>query len=523
MMEIVTTDVLVIGGGAAAIRAACEAAGLGVKVDLVDKGKTGESGSSPTSLGGFSALLDSTDTSEKFFQDWLRVGGYICEQNVVWEAISRSREVVEKTQELGMAFLKNPDGSLSLARRAGHSIPRGLQLARLSGPGRINPVNVIREIAEKRGVRFHENVMVTRLFQEDGCIAGAFGISSHNNSIVFQAGAVVLAAGGANRLYPCVADGIQDTVCRTTGDAFSLAYYIGSPLIDMEFAQFRDSPPLGPIYGGVYLNASGERFMEKYDPKALERAPRYLVASAVYREIIEGRGPVICDAASLGERALGVSDYSKKSGPIEITIQFQRLMGGVHVNDKAETRIKGFFAAGESAGGIHGGDRMQGNAFLETQVFGAAAGKNAAALVNNSKNKLILRAQVIDEEKRIGNIRGNEDPAAFAREVQKIMWENVGVVREKAHLQQALSKFEEIKERHLPRLSDKDIFGALEAANLLLTSEMVTRAALAREETRCTHNRLDFPATSKDWLKHVCITVQSGGGMTVSTIPITLR
>jgi fumarate reductase (CoM/CoB) subunit A len=277
-METINTDVLVIGGGGAAVRAAIEAAGAGVKVDLVDKGEVGKSGSSPRALVGFAANFGKDDSDKLFFQDWLKASGNICDQNLVWGAVTRSREAVEELEAMGVKFMRNPDGSLFLSRRAGHSVARGL-MTQSEGPEHANIVKALRAEAEKRGVHLREGIMITRLFKKNGRVIGAAGVNRKGELSVFSAGAVVLAAGGANRLYPNVADGIEDPMYRTTGDAFSLAFYAGAPLIDMEFAQFRDSPPAGAIYGAKYLNALGERFMEKYDPVALEKAPRYAALS----------------------------------------------------------------------------------------------------------------------------------------------------------------------------------------------------------------------------------------------------
>ena len=268
-METVNTDVLVIGGGSAAIRAAIEAAKAGVKCDIVDKGKVGESGSSPRALVGFAADFGKDDSDELFFQDWLRASGNVCDANLVWEAVTRSRQTVQELEEMGLKFMRNPDGSLFLSKRAGHSVARGL-MTESEGPGHTNIVKVLRVEAEKRGVNFHEGILVTHLFKQNGRVIGASGVNRKGAMSAFSARAVVLAAGGANRLYENVADGITEPQYRTTGDAFSLAFNAGAPLIDMEFTQFRDSPPAGAIYGAKYLNNRGERFMEKVDPVMLD-------------------------------------------------------------------------------------------------------------------------------------------------------------------------------------------------------------------------------------------------------------
>jgi succinate dehydrogenase/fumarate reductase flavoprotein subunit len=195
--------------------------------------------------------------------------------------------------------------------------------------------------------------MIAELLKSDDCIVEAIGVTRNGEVLDFSAKAVVLADGGANRLYPFVADGIQEDKYRTTGDSFALAFAVNAPLRDMEFAQFRDSPPAAPIYGGKYINALGERFMERYDPIGLEKAPRNVMVGAIYKEMIEGRGPIKWDVADSNIEELKVPlgrEFASK-GAAEITLQFQRLVGGARINEKAETQIKGLFAAGESAGG----------------------------------------------------------------------------------------------------------------------------------------------------------------------------
>jgi len=521
MLETITTDVLVIGGGAAAGRAAVEAAASGLRVDLVDKGTFSDSGSSTQCLGGMATTFNQEDDSpERFSEDWIRCGGYINDQNLVEEIIAQAQEAVEGLEAIGVEFFRNPDGSRSLHKRVSHSTAR-VQMVKVRAPASGHVIAVLRREAEKRGCHIHDGIMITRLLQQDSQVRGAVGISPKRNFFVFNAQAVVLAAGGANRLYPNVAFPIVDPKYRTTGDGFCLAFGAGAPLIDMEFTQFRESPPRVALFGGRYVNALGKRFMEEYEPQALERVPRYRMVEAVYREITAGRGPIMWEGSGVkeGEAPTWLVQRVPDHGRQEITIDFQRILGGAHINERAETPIPGLFAAGESSGGVHGGDRGQGNAFLETQVFGVNAGRNAAALALNTKRREIHPAQVHEEEARIARIGGDVDPAEVTDIVHKTMWEQVGVVRDRSGLLDAVAKFEQLRKETVPRLSGDDIFTAQEAANLLLTAEMVARAALSREETRKTQIRNDYPAADDTWLKHVCIT-NRGSEIAISTVPV---
>jgi len=287
----------------------------------------------------------------------------------------------------------------------------------------------------------------------------------------------------------------------------------------MEFTQFRESPPGAAKFGGIYINVLGERFMERYDPVALEKAPRARVVQAIYTEMMAGRGPIKWEVGGIPKEEMANVTWVAKSAAekyIDVGIDFQRMLGGTRINEQAETAITGLFAAGEASGGVQGAGRMQGAAFLETQVFGTIAGKNAAAFALNSKLESITESQVHDDT----SIKGTINPADIIQKVHETMWKQVGIVRNKADLEKAIAIFEEIKTESLPKIDGDDIFTALEAANLLLTGELVAKAALAREESRGAHIRSDYSERDDEkWLKHVCLT-QEHGKPKVSTIPI---
>lgn len=283
-----------------------------------------------------------------------------------------------------------------------------------------NIVALLRAEAERREVHIHEGIMITKLLQRNGRVIGAIGVFGNGELCIFSAKAVILAAGGANRLYPHIDIDISDPKYRTTGDSFSLAFTAGAFLIDMEFAQFRDYPPGVARFGGKYLNVLSERFMERYDPEASEKAPRAKVVQALYREIKAGHGPIIWDMEGVREEERGMSLVKRFAGQrqVEVTIDFQRLLGGARINERAETDVAGLFAAGESSGGIHGAGRMQANSFLETQAFGAIAGSNAAALALATERRDIDWGQVNEEKARIACTSGNVDPSEVTNEVR---------------------------------------------------------------------------------------------------------
>lgn len=522
MPQEILTDVLVIGGGSAATRAALEAAAAGRTVALVDKGEVGSSGSSPHALVGFSVpMLDEADTPDLFVEDWANASGGICDRDLVAQCAIHGRDLAHDMEKRGVEFIRNADGSWFISKRAGHSVRRTLMAQGLGKGVHANVIAPMREAMVQAGVTLHENIMVTRLLLTDGRIAGAYALRADGTPLIFRAKAVVLASGGVNRLYTTLCEEVTDHECRTTGDSYSLAFHAGAPLIDMEFVQFRDSPPAGPIYGAAYVNALGERIMEKYDPENLECAPRYMMARAVYTETFEGRGPVVWHVeegqVSRSRAPVGVFEAGQV---VPITLMFQRLTGGARIDVNAATAIPGLFAAGEASGGIHGGDRMQGCGFLETQTFGAIAGRSAADYAARNDMEALAPDAIATEETRLAPRAGSHAPAALFARVQTIMWEQAGVVSNRETLLDALSQLEEISRLAANELDDADILAAEELRNLTLTARLVATAKLAREETRSGHGRTDFPETSPHWVKHVRLAQAASDTIAVDTIPV---
>ena len=208
---------------------------------------------------------------------------------------------------------------------------------------------------------------------------------------------------------------------------------------------------------------------------------------------------------------------------IKLGIEFQRLLGGVRINERGETDVPHLYSAGESSGGVHGADRMQGNAFLETQIFGARAGNYAAKLALRTGDADIDMRQVEEEKARIKGINGDIRPSHITKEIQKMMWEEVGIIRSAASLLKATAVISRLKREQIPKLSRKNIFSAVECMNMLLTAEMIIHAALKREESRGSHRCKDFPSQNDaDWQKHIAIQ-NVDGEIAVTTIPVGQR
>ncbi|HWW63725.1 MAG TPA: FAD-dependent oxidoreductase [Sphingomonadaceae bacterium] len=522
MADNLTTDVLVIGGGSAATRAALEAAEAGAKVLLVDKGEVGESGSSPHALVGFSVpLLDDADSSELFIDDWVSASGGICDRDLVAQCAEHGRSLAEDMERRGVPFIDNPDGSWFISKRAGHSVRRTIMAKGLGNGIHANAIAPMREAMLGAGVTLQENTMVTRLLLDGNRVAGAYAIGPDGEAFTINAKSVVLASGGVNRLYTILCTEVEEHHSRTTGDSYALAFHAGVPLIDMEFTQFRDSPPAGPIFGAAYVNALGERIMEKYDPENLECAPRYMMARAVYTENFEGRGPVVwnVEEGQIARSRAPVGNY-QAGEVVPITLMFQRLMGGARIDTQAATGVEGLYAAGEASGGIHGGDRMQGCGFLETQTFGRIAGRSAAAYAKNHALAAIDPASVGHERARLASGAGTANPAELFKQVHTIMWNQAGVVSNYEALTDAIAKLREIRRIADTDIDISDIVAVEDVRNLALAGELVATAKLAREETRSGHGRTDFPEADDAWVRHVRLARAGDGSIVVDSIPV---
>ena len=375
-------DVLVVGGGAAATRAAIEAARAGAKVTMVCRGAFAQSGTSPLGLHGFSSVLGENDSEATLIEDILDTGDHLNDIDLVEVAVRESRRDPARLEAMGVRFVHDADGKYDIYRGAGHSVAHGLTFDEQGHHDSF--VHVLGPTAWKLGVKLVERVMIAELLVEKGRVVGAVAIDAHDGERVFGAKAVILAAGGANHAYPNIVPRIKDEKWRTTGDGYALALKAGLELVDMEMPNFRDTPPLARIKGR-YVNAKGEYFMRRYD-KMLENASRDVVVAALFSEMAAGNGPIYVDlpaesetiSKALPQEYKDVVKAFKDGKRPTATITFQRLLGGARILPDASTALAGLCVAGENAGGFHGGDRLQGAAFLETQVFGRFAGINAA-------------------------------------------------------------------------------------------------------------------------------------------------
>lgn len=559
----VETDVLVAGGGGAGCFAAIKARGIGAKPLIVNK-VPWLGGSTMIARAGYSAALgvaDSRDNSDEHFHDSVRGGGYLANQKVLK---SMCRDNVEATLDLikwGAVFAKRPDGKLDQGDRprAGHTYPRMVTVAGdFSHIGKAI-MDVLQAEIKRLEIPVMSNVMITKILTDDGKVVGAVGLNWREGTIVkFSAKTVVIASGGTGHLYK-----YTDNPSYNTGDGYALMYRAGEELVDMEFGDFQlgtyappemfGYPPNCGVWlskGGILLNKYGERFFKRYLPHRESEGGclRMELAVVAANEILDGRGSpngmIYLNCSNVDRewmmRARGdfVNHY-KRAGvditwqPIEVAPGNHTYLGGLRIDENAAARtLKGLYAGGEAAGGWGGSNRLGGNGLASALGLGVTAGRSAGEASLGLSMPKIPAKQVQAEQKRLEGILENKKgvrPGAVKKQVQELMQQNVWLRRDKKGLKAALKELNDIKKNSLPQLytpggrtSQKllSLREALEAINIVDCGQIVTTAALTREESRGSHQRSDFPETdNRNWLKNTVVW-QERGRVKVRTEPV---
>lgn len=534
--ETYQTDVLVIGSGGAGCRAAIEAKKHGLDVVIVSKGLSYKSGCTTLAEGGYNAAfayVDAEDSTQAHLKDTLKGGGYLNDPELARILVEEAPERLTELESYGALFDRQESGELNQRPFGGQTYRRTCFQGDRTGH---EMMTALKEEVIRQDIQTIEEVMITSLLQdEEGRVGGACGISLPSTDLViFHAKSTIIATGGAGWLYPVTSNALQKT-----GDGYALAWNAGADLLDMEQVQFH---PTGMLYpdsrrgvlvteavrgeGGRLINSQGERFMTNYDSRG-ELATRDVVARAIYNEIMEGRGTenggVYLDVTHLPAKVieekletmlLQFQDVGVdiREEPMEVAPTAHHFMGGTRINPQCETNIPNLYAAGEAAGGVHGANRLGGNALAETQVFGRRAGESAAKNVGKSKFKL-KPAFLEEEEGRIKKLFQEGDYYSFQlkKELQEVMWHNVAIIRRKEGLQSALNDIHLIREK-MARMNIPEVHGynqhlldALELENMVLIAELVTRSAILREESRGAHYRADFPTTKDEWKKSIVL------------------
>ena len=508
------TDVLIIGGGLAGLRAA-NAVSSSNRLMIVTKDQLQQSNSN-YAQGGIAGVMHPEDNFENHLQDTLTAGGSLCDQDIVDMVIKEAPDRIRELMQWGTNFDRN-SGELSLGREGGHSHHRILHaLGDSTGKEIIRAM--IQWTRKLRNVSILEKTFTLDLLTEDGICRGAL-IRQNNEMIMVWAKQTILCTGGAGQLYR---ESTNPSVA--TADGHALAYRAGAELSDMEFMQFH--PTVLYIAGssrnliteamrgeGAYLvDNNGHRFMNEYDQRG-ELAPRDVVSQAIVSQMEKKRHPcVYLDLAHLNAsyvtgRFPGIARTCEKFG-INITSDripvrpgAHYMIGGVTVDAQGRTTLPGLWAAGEvSASGLHGANRLASNSLLESLVFGAHAGKGASDAASQMQDH--YEAYQISNP-HIASTNEIMDLPDITNSLKSLMWRFVGVRRQADTLKEALETIDRWRRYVLP--AQFTSLQGWELQNMLTVARIMVDAAFQREESRGVHLRTDFPGLDDNWDRHLRI------------------
>ena len=496
--EIFHTDILVIGSGVAGLTAAWYAGG-GKKVSVLLDG----AGASPY-IHGFCLPVGENDSEELFLKDTLRSGQFEGSTALAEKLISGSRQIPSLLRELDIHLDRTQDGNLAALRPLGASAARVVSAGNHTGA--VIGARLRAKLVERRNTYFHMGVRALRILRGE---KGIEGVLAYNRSaerfICFSAPVVILASGGFCGIYP-----FSTNSRDIDGSGIAMAYNADAELCDLEFIQFEPCVAVSPLavrgkgmittlfYEGACLrNASGERFLDKTPQK--EQLNKDALSAAIYKEIRCGKGTpeggVWFDATSVGRRRLeeAYPEYLQRYRACDIDLTSQMVqvapaahtsLGGVKIDETGKTSVEGLLACGEVTGGIHGANRLGGNAGLETMVFGMTAGKTASEL--GRKNTLLelksLHLTVLPEVER----------CLMRTRMQQELQNNLGVIRSENELRSAVQMFMSLRQQLETATCSEDAlaedgYETLRLQNDLQTATLVAQAALERRQSRGCH------------------------------------
>ena len=521
-MQIMDSDVLIIGSGIAGLRAALEVSKLGRRALLISKGPLGKANNTYLAGGLFAFGAESADVGAHVDKT-LKSGRGLNNLALVEEFAKRAPLMVRELQEMGMRGTMHKMGLITR------------QSSLIGGP-KITPPLI--RACQELGVQYLDGIMVTDLVTLDQSCMGAIGFHKRTGAVLgFRSSAVVLATGGAGAIYSQ-----NNNAPGSTGDGYALALGAGLELMDMEFVQFY---PLVRAKGGQarmivpavladlgkIKNRLGEDLKEKYDlqEKPIALASRDRLARALFQEISQGNGIDGAIHLDLREVKDASIPFNKESieilkrnllyhvAPVKIAPACHHTMGGLGIDVTGRTEISGLFAAGEVVGGIHGANRMGGNALSESLVFGALAARSAVECADSKPMSKDFQDRA-EEMARIKFVRsmGADSKPSNARPLMaklgRTLWEKAGILRDERSLKESIDGIDSVLgelEGH-GASNPLDLFKAFECKSAALSARAIVVSALKRTESRGSHYRKDFPRENEDWLKHIHVRMGQG-------------
>ena len=540
-MEKIEHDIIIVGGGAAGLRAGIEAAETSKKLSVAIISKVYPMRSHTVSAeGGSAAVLRDYDSFDMHAWDTIKGSDFLADQNAVEYFIKEAPKEIIRLDHWGCPWSREADGTIASRAFGGMSVKRTIYASDKTG---FHILHTLFQTSMKyENIIRYDEWFVTSLLIDDGKIRGVTAINVRTGEFnILKAKAVILATGGAGKVYEFTTNGNIKT-----GDGMAIAYNAGVALKDMEFVQFHPTglPGTGILIteaargeGGYLKNSEGERFLSRYVPGKMELGPRDMLSRAIITEISQNRGitdaygqHVELDLTHLKEETINkklpfvvelatkYADVDPIKEPIPVRPVLHYVMGGIHVNINGETNIHGLYAAGETACiTINGANRLGSNSLTECLVFGAKVGKESAnyCLDTELSNSTDDNQIAIKEEKRIYNgilkkEGGKENIAEIRSQLRENMDINVGIIRNEKSMKKACKTIGELKNRFKNitvqdkgSLFNTEFISALELDFMLNVAETMAYSALARRESRGSHYRSDYlKRDDEKFLKH---------------------
>jgi fumarate reductase flavoprotein subunit len=561
-------DVLLVGGGAAGLRAAIAIAETNPSLSVAVVSKVYPMRSHTVSAeGGAAGAIAEGDTLDEHAYDTVSGSDWLCDQDAVEAFVQEAPLELLQLEHWGCPWSREPNGRIAVRAFGGMKNMRTWFAADKTGFHMLH--TLFQTSLKYPDVKRYDEWFVTRLLVDDGRVHGVVALELMTGRVeVIAAKSIVLCNGGSGKVFPYTTNA---NIC--TGDGMALAYRAGAPLKDMEFVQYHPTglPFTGILIteatraeGGWLLNKDGYRYLQDYDLgkpeptpvlRSMELGPRDRLSQAFVHEVEKGRtiespyGPIVhLDLRHLGAKLIDTKlpmvrelcmkyeriDPVKELIPVRPVVHY--MMGGVHTDINGATPIDGLFAAGETACvTINGANRLGSNSLPECLVFGARAGKAAAEYATTAKQaSSVVMRQADDEVRRIDQLRsadrGQERIADIREEMQSTMEDSAGIFRSGDSLTKGVDRLAELQQRlGRVQLNDEtsvfntELVAALELANMLDIAETTLQSALQREESRGAHQRTDF--TERDdtrFLNHALAYRESDGSVRIERSPVTI-
>jgi fumarate reductase flavoprotein subunit len=568
-MDIPSYDVLLVGGGGAGLRAAIAVSEFNPKLSVAVVSKVYPMRSHTVSAeGGAAGVIKAGDTLDDHAYDTLSGGDWMSDQDAVEAFVREAPEELLRLEHWGCPWSREPDGHVAVRPFGGMKKERTWFAADKTGFHMLH--TLFQTSLKYPSVARYDEWFVTKLLVDEGRVQGVVAIELMTGRIqTILAKAVILCTGGCGKVFP-----FTTNANIKNGDGMSLAFRAGVPLKDMEFVQYHPTglPFTGILIteaaraeGGYMLNKDGYRYLQDYDLgkpeptpvlRSMELGPRDRLSQAFVKEFERGRtietpyGHVVhLDIRHLGAKKINAKlpfvrelclkyqniDPAKEMIPVRPVVHY--MMGGVHTDLNAATPLAGLYAAGEVACvSINGANRLGSNSLTELLVFGARAGRAAAAFaVEQKEASSSVLAQALDEKRRLEKeflhkTGGRERIATIREEMQQALERGAGIYRTHDSLAAAASKVSELQERFRDitiedhsHTFNTELTSALELAYMLDVAEAIIQCALHRKESRGSHQRTDFPARDdQNFLAHSLLSRHEHGSSRVSYLPVNI-